>query len=267
MRSPCLRTPASSRSARCTRAPAASRTPGDGAADALRRAGDEGDAAVKLGAACGDELVEGVDQASGRRPSSTSWISATSRSRAGVASPSSRAELGDDRRSARRSRSCACGRRGRARCRNGSSPVRRLIVGQPGDRRPAPPPSVAPGAKASGSKPLKPRGLTPRAVRDRHHLPAERQPDRERGSDRRSWSAIESAVSAVREQHRAVGELAPEIAPDVVGQHRVGLEEPAEARACARVRVADSRRRSRRRRPRRGCRRGCGPARASRRRN
>ena len=28
-----------------------------------------------------------------------------------------------------------------------------------------------------------------------------------------------------REQQRAIGELAPEIAPDVVGQHRVGLEE------------------------------------------
>ena len=39
-----------------------------------------------------------------------------------------------------------------------------------------------------------------------------------------------------REQHRAIGELAPEIAPDVVGQHRVGLEQFAAARASSRVR-------------------------------
>ena len=44
-------------------------------------------------------------------------------------------------------------------------------------------------------------------------------------------------VQRGREQHRPIGELAPQIAPDVVGQHRIGLELPEQRMHLARARA------------------------------
>ena len=82
---------------------------------------------------------------------------------------------------------------------------------------------LAPGRKAAGSKPLKASGLI--AGRDGHGHDLAGQRDQQRPVALRG-EAVGDRVIGERggEQHRAIGQLAPEIAPDVRGQHRPVVE-------------------------------------------
>ena len=88
--------------------------------------------------------------------------------------------------------------------------------------------SSAFGMKAAGSNPLKPSGCTPRAI-------ATAMTSRPRLL--KTWkcrfdarlSDMDSLVSAVANNMRAVAEFSPEIAPDVVRQDRIGLENRQQA--------------------------------------
>ena len=190
-----------------------------------------------------------------RRPSSTSWMRATSRSSAGRRDALLARERADDP-DLRVDLGLALAHRKVAP--DAGMGLRRSagVVGEPGSD------GERLGLGRAGREGLGPefaeaaRGHAAR-LRDRDHLPPEREPGRRPrriGEVRRHRVRRERG----REQHRAIGELAPEIAPDVVGQHRVGLEELEKRVHLARA-LADRAVDLARPRPRRGCRRGCGP--------
>ena len=234
----------------------------DRLADALRGAGYERDAAIVA-----DVHVSisswNVAKESGRRPSSTSWISATSRSIAGVAMPASRAERADDR--------DLLVDLGLALAHREVAPDARMglgaVAGVFGKRRDrgARPRLAGAGREGFRIELLEADRRDAARLGDRDHLAPERV---EHDEAPRVGEVLRHrvVVQRGREQHRPVGELAPEIAPDVVGQHRVGLEQLEQLVHLARA-LARSCRRSRRPRRRRGCRTGSAPGRASRRRN
>ena len=172
-----------------------------------------------------------VDQASGRRPSSMSWISATRRR--GPASrcpPRGRARRRC--RSARRPRCGACARRGRARCRNGFS--RECAV----ERRPSHRPSAASGALVRTGREGGRIEAVEAARRDaarrghRHHLARRAGARRRECRGEARASAIEVVGERRAEQHRAVAELAPQVGPDVRRSARRRARRSAAARAC-----------------------------------
>ena len=206
----------------------------DGAADALGRARDDHGAGVKSELHALRSSLK-VSSDCGRRPSSTSWIRPTRRSSAGVGMPFSRASapmtpiwasISVRRLRTARSRQmpewvfadCAVYSASQAIASSASA-------------------SGAPGANASGSEGAEAARRHPAGVCDRGDLAPDREPGR---GARRVGEVAGHRVRRQRgrEQHRAVGELAPEIAPDVVGQQRVGLEDPEQPVHLARA-VAD----------------------------
>ena len=164
------------------------------------------------------QLVEIGRVDSARLPLSISWMSAMVRLAMGMSMPCAPADLDRPARAGHPLRSCACGPRGRARCRNGSSP--NGGCGRPYRRRNARSrDGEAPGRKAFGSKPLKASSRTPSAAATAAISCAE--PGEERPVALLGEKIGDALVGdRGREELRAVDHLGPEIAPDVGGQDR-----------------------------------------------
>ena len=157
-----------------------------------------------------------------------SWISSINRARAGVETPASPPSFGDD--ADLRIDLGAPLAHGEitidARVRLGGATVEVGQRSETGARA-----GIGAGRRQEHARiePLNPTGVTPRAAATAiTSRPSGSNTMRRRGSAK--FSDIEVAVECRGEQHRSVGQLAPQVAPDVVGEDRVGLE-PA-SRAC-----------------------------------
>ena len=192
----------------------------DGAADALRRARDEGDLSGKA-RAHGASISSRVDQASGRRPSSMSWISATSRSSAGVGTPAAWPIVAT---------MPICASTSVLRLRTARSrQMPEWLFAEPrlkatmASIEAASAAVVRAGTEGAGIEAVEAAGRHALRGGDRHHFAAERAPDR--AMARRGEGVGDRLVrERGAEQQRAIAELAPEIRPDVRRQHGVGLE-------------------------------------------
>ena len=177
-----------------------------------------------------------------RRPVSISWISSTSRAVSGVGTPCWRP-------SSTTRPSCASTSVRRLRtARSRQMPLwvlaERRLKATSSSRELSAAASLMPGRKAVGSKPSKASGTTLRAA-------ATARISRASAMNSRRWRSAGEAVGdrvvgqRGGEEHRAVGQLAPEIAPDVSGQHCALLElaqqlmQRLEARRLLAVDLAD----------------------------
>ena len=103
------------------------------------------------------------------------------------------------------------------------------VVGEPAEQPPAGGHRGRRAGTRAGSNSPNPTGVTPRAAATAIDLASEREQDRQRRGSAK-LSDIEFVRQRRSEQHRAIGQLAPQIAPDVVGEDGVGLE--LRSRAC-----------------------------------
>ena len=183
------------------------------------------------------------------RPASRSWISSTRRAHDGQPRGRAGRRSGGRGRAGRRSRCAACAPRGRARCRCGVLAERRLKATMSSKRALERRVGCAgpEGARVEAVEGLEADALGGGHARD---LAAELDQDRAMAP---VVQHVGDRIVGQRggEQQRAVDQLAPEIAPDVGGEHGVRLEALRRARGCARC-AACGGRRARPRPPRRG---------------
>ncbi len=210
----------------------------DGAAESVRRAGDDRslpaeievhDATVGSG---GGQSIERLQRLR-RAPRSISWISSTSRAVSGVATPASAAERDDDP-------SCASTSVGRLR----TARSRQMPLCVFAERRLC---ATSASSDASPHRRRRQAGRPP----DRSHRSlgrdAARRRDREHLAGQRDVEIAVAQASPARrrsivgerrgEQHRAVGFLAPQVAPDVRRDDRARVEVAARRRGCDHARA------------------------------